>query len=217
MVKQGQPLVATLPSGTSASNVQWFVSPSSAVHITSGNGQALVLFAHAGNYLITARYPGSDSVSTDSSTAPITVSDSVYAPPPTPASDTFSLAGDQVILTPIADSASNLVFFAQSGKAYPCFSSFLFAVSSGPQTGISINLSQAVSTGIGNCNGSTSPVSSYLFLINPQNPFPNGTYPLAVTLNGTVYQGSLTITGTDYTFDWNYNSGVIIQPHVIPK
>ena len=209
--------MATLPSEVSATNVQWAVSPSSAVHITSGNGQAVVLFTHPGNYLVTARYPGSDSVSTDSSTAPITVSDSVYMPPPTPTSDTFSLAGDEVILMPIADSASNLYFYAQSGKDYPCFSSFLYTITAGTQTGISVNLSQAVSTGIGNCNGSTSPVISYLFLINPQNPFPNGTYPFSVTLNGTLYQGSLIITGTDYTFDWNYNSGVIIQPHVVQK
>ena len=80
-VAKGQPLVASVPSGVSASSIRWTVSPSSAyTHLTTGNGQAMLLFAKAGSYRVTASYSAADSSGNDSCSAPVTVSDSVYCP-----------------------------------------------------------------------------------------------------------------------------------------
>jgi hypothetical protein len=69
----------------------------------------------------------------------------------------------------------------------------------------------------GNCNGARNPAASYLFLNDALRDFADGEYPLSVTLNSTIYQGSLTITHDSFNFTWNYHSGVIISPLQIPR
>ncbi len=53
------------------------------------------------------------------------------------------------------------------------------------------------------CNGAKNHAVSYLFF----GPLNNGTYNISAVLNGVTYQGSLTVTATNYTFTWNYSSG----------
>ncbi len=45
----------------------------------------------------------------------------------------------------------------------------------------------------------------------------NGTYNLIFKLNGTTYQGTVTVTDTNCTITWSYSSGVTISPLTIQK
>jgi hypothetical protein len=221
-VLKGQPLVVTAPAGIASSSIKWSVN-SPFAHLSSGNGQAMVIFARAGNYRVTANYrvhaSSSDSTS-DSTSSPITVSDSTYTPPPTSNYDTVSLAGDQITLTPSADSAHNLVLLAQTMRSYDCFPTFLWSVQLGlaDHAGISINFRKVIAGSFsGNCNGVQNPAASYIFFLVGGTTFSNGTYPFFVLLNNTVYQGSLTITDAAYTFTWNYTSGVIFSTQTVNR
>ncbi len=87
-----------------ASDIQWTVTPSAHAHITTGNGQAMILFTETGTYLIKARYVyGVDS--TDSVSSPIAVTDSCYKPTPPTTTDTSLLTGSR-------DHADAIVRFA---------------------------------------------------------------------------------------------------------
>ncbi len=44
-----------------------------------------------------------------------------------------------------------------------------------------------------------------------------GTYNLVFKLNGTTYQGSVTVADTSCTITWSYSSGVTISPLTIQK
>ncbi len=223
VVQKGEPLVVTAPAGSSLSSLRWVVSPATFAHITSGNGQAVVLFSRQGTYQVSAIYLDStgNTGAGDSITAssPVTVTDSVYTPP-SAGLDTVSLAGDQITLTPSSDSVSDLLMLAQTGKAYNCFPSLLYSIAQGAggTTGIVINIEQVVEgSSAYNCNGATNPASSYLFLTPFVSSLANGTYPFTVRLNNTNYTGSLTISDAAYTFSWNYSSGVVISPLQIQK
>jgi hypothetical protein len=218
-VKKGQPLVATLPEGVSASDIKWAVSPSALFHVSSGNGQAMIQFASPGDYRITASYSGADSLHRDSSTAPIAVSDEVYTPTVLPTFDTVSMTGEQVTLTPMLDSNRKLVLLAQSGKSYSCFPYFIYQMMGGGNgtREVSAEFFEIIYGGDGNCKGGKNPASTYLFMDVVMKDYSNGTYPFSVKMNGITYKGTLTITDTDYSFDWNYNAGVIISPQKINR
>ncbi|HEX4850208.1 MAG TPA: hypothetical protein VFV08_05335, partial [Puia sp.] len=227
-IQKGQPLVASLPAGTATSNIHWTVSPSSGAYISSSNGQAMIMFANPGQYQVTASF-ATDSLaqSSDSSTAPITVIDSVYQLPQVPpiSSDTFSLAQDQINITPMFDTTGELVLLAKSAKSYGCFPTFVVTLPfngvdmNGPGS-INIGFAEVISTlpaGV-TCNGAENPAAAYLFVKdwvygtgNQKYPA-DGAYPISIWVAGQPYLGSLTIHNGTYDFSWNYNAGVVISP-----
>jgi hypothetical protein len=132
--------------------------------------------------------------------------------------DTLSLAGDQVTLTPLLDSGSNLILLAQTSSLYDCWPILIYGIDASAGSGIAIRFYNVVSGSVtGNCNGARNPAASYLFVNDFVKSLADGEYPFSVTLNSTVYQGSLTITHDSYRFTWNYHSGVIISPLQIPR
>jgi hypothetical protein len=218
-VQKGAPLIATVDN-TAAENIRWTVTPATAAHITTGNGQAMILFAQAGTYQIKASYvSGADSA--DSATCPITVSDTVYTPVPPSTTDTTSLAGVGIMLTPSLDSIGRLVLLAQSTIVYNCFPTFVWSVSQGQFDSsavdngeISLIFYEVISTATGSgCDGAQNPATAYLFpeqyLTGPPGA---GTYPITAMVNQTLYQGTYTVTATGFSFNWPYTSGVTISP-----
>jgi hypothetical protein len=198
--------------------VRWTVTPSTAAYITPANDQAMVLIATPGTYRVTATDSGPDSVVRDSSSATITVTDGVYTPDQNNF-DTLSLAGDKVTLTPVADSDSTFAFLAQSQKSYDCFPNFIYSIDEDLNGGggIAIRFFDVVSGAVnGNCNGTKNPAASFLFT-GVGGRLPVGNYPLSVTINNSVYHGSVAVTDTDYIFTWNEESEVIISPKQIRK
>ena len=221
-LKRGAPLIVAL-NGNSSSNIRWAVTPSGSAHITSGNGQAMILFPQAGSYRITANYSSGADSSSDSVSSPVTVNDSIYSCPQPNNLDTTSMAGVQVTITPMLDSAARLVLLVQSTSVYDCFPTFIWADSTYPtyQQGASIGIAlfEIISGSMyGSCNGAKNPAASYLFPEwNMTGPPPDGTYPIYVTMNNTTYQGSYTVTDKQFLFNWGYTSGVTISPMQINR
>jgi len=232
-VQRGQALIASLPTGTSSSQIKWAVIPSAGSYISSSSGQAMILFANPGQYRVTAAY-AADSVSpaSDSVSVPVTVTDSIFQQPqaPPPASDTFSLSGDQINITPMFDSSGQLVLLAKTSNLYGCFPGFVVTM---PFDGVNINGPGSINIGFAevitvdhpgvSCNGAENPALAYLFVrdwiygTGAQHYPSDGNYPMSIWVNGKPYFGSLTITGRTYSFSWTYTSGVVISPQVVKR
>ena len=217
-VKRGAPVVAAV-EGSSSPDIRWTVTPSDLAHIIPGNGQAMVLFPRPGSYRITANYASGADSSLDSASSMIHVNDSTYAPVQPGNLDTTSMAGVQVTLTPALDSNSRLMLLVQSTGVFDCFPTFVWADTLGYSGSIQIGLLEIISGSLyGNCNGAKNPAVSYLFPGDFQNgPLADGVYPISVTMNNTRYQGSYTVTGNTYTFNWSYTSGVTISPTQVSR
>lgn len=219
-IQKGQPLIATLhPTGNYP--IRWS-SPdrSNMSHVTPAGTQAMYIFEQAGYYTVRAAALDVvlDSAELDNSFVNVFVSDSVYQPVG-PAQDTLSLAGDQISLTPVLDSNSNLILLAQTRNTYGCFSSIVYTITTGSKGlgGLAIDFQEVVGNGSGGCHNAENPASSYLFSPLPMSKWADGNYPLSVLLNGATYTGTLTITDDAYAFSWGYTSGVTIPNLLIKK
>jgi hypothetical protein len=217
-VKRGEQLLVSTNSPDTYSKIKWSVSPSGSSNILSANNQAAAIFIFAGTYHITASYFSSSdtSVAYDSSSLPVLVTDSFYTPTSDGTNvDTASLAGDQIILSPVKASDSVFVMLVQTANLYNC-TPYLTAYGAGGAFSSSLLFdfrSVEVVEGKGECNGAKNPAIAYIFF----SPAANGTYQFSAEFNQQTYQGTLTVTDTDYTFTWNYTSGIIISPLQIKK
>jgi hypothetical protein len=217
-VKRGEQLLASTNLSDAGSKIKWTVYPAGSSNISSANKEAAAIFAFAGTYHITANYFSSSdtSVAYDSSSSPVTVTDSFYTPSSNGMNvDTTSLAGDQITLIPVMATDSVFVMLAQTTNLYNC-TPYLTAYGAGGNFYSSLLFdfrSGEVVEGTGDCNGAKNPAIAYIFF----NPAANGTYNFSAFLNGLTYQGSLTVTDAYYTFTWNYTSGILISPLQIRK
>jgi hypothetical protein len=215
-LKRGEQLIASTNQSNPNAIVKWTSYPSANTVVLPANNQAAAIFASAGSYRITASYyNASDTTNAyDSSSAPVTVNDSISYTAPTPDGlDSVSLAGDQLILSPISASDSIFIMSAQTVNSYNC-TPYLTAYSYDGLNGNSLLLYSEgeVVEGRG-CGGAKNHAVSYLFF----GPLNIGTYNISAVLNGITYQGSLTVTSTDYLFTWNYTSGITISPLQIKR
>src|SRR5580704_16291539 len=80
-VKIGEPLIASTNAASPGLFTKWSVSPQSNTWVSSPSGnQSVILFSKSGGYTVTASYFTDSSAPApyDSSSSPVTVSDSVY-------------------------------------------------------------------------------------------------------------------------------------------
>lgn len=215
-VKRGEQLIVSTNQSNPNAIVKWTTYPSMNTIVLPANNHAAAIFAMAGSYQITANYfnASDTTVAYDSSSAPVTVNDSIATSAPIPNGlDTVSLAGDQLILSPVSASDSIFIMSVQTVNLYNC-TPFLAAYSFDGLNGNSLFLYSEgeVVEGSG-CNGAKNHAVSYLFF----GPLNIGTYNISAVLNGITYQGSLTVTASYYTFTWNYSSGITISPLQIKR
>jgi hypothetical protein len=221
-VNRGERLTASLKSTDPNSKIKWTIVPAASSQVMPANDKAAAIFALAGSYRITASYYtlGDSSVAYDSSSAPVTVTDSIDTTPVfTPFDDgldTASLEGDQITLIPISASDSGLVMLAKTTRLYNCAPYLTgYGAGGGPGNSNSFLLYEwgEVVEGSTDCKGAKNPAIAYFFY----DPLKNGSYNISAELNNITYQGVLTVTNTDYTFSWNYSSGFIISPLQIKR
>jgi hypothetical protein len=211
-IKRGEQVYATADMANGSSIVKWTVRPSNYAQVLSSNASAIAIFAIAGKYQITASYYSSadTTLAYDSSIAPIVVTDSIFlASTVVSTTDSLIISADQIALTPVFASDSGLVMSAQTSDLYNC-SAYITAYGweQGQSTvGFLFNSAEAVES-IGNCNGARNPAISYIFF----TALANGTYSVSANYKQVNYQGSLTVTDTDFTFYWNYTTGIVISP-----
>jgi hypothetical protein len=210
MIKRGEQVFATAnPSGVT-DIVKWSLKPGANCQLLPFGKKATAIFALAGNFQITANYyTAGDTINAyASSAAAVTVNDSVYQPVIN-GTDTVHLQGGNILISPLLASDSGLVVSAQTSILYDC-SAYITAESwqpAPPQVNFWFDNALVVQ-GNPDCNGAKSPAISLLLLAS----MPNGTFPVNAFYGGASYQGSLTVTDTDYTFSWGYTTGVVIWP-----
>ena len=122
-VKRGEQLLVSTNLSDANAKIKWTVFPSGNSNVLSSNKQADAIFAFAGTYRITASYYtlSDTTVAYDSSSSPVIVTDSFYTPTSNGMNvDTASLAGDQIILTPVEATDSVFVMLMQTSNLYKC-------------------------------------------------------------------------------------------------
>ncbi len=218
-VKIGQPDSLELVGASATDSVRWTVTPSGFNTIVNYHNHAVVSFNKAGSYVVTTVVNGGNSYP-----YAITVTNDVYTPPtpapPSGAATHVSMAGDQITLlahyskSPGSDSAY-VYFNAKTTNTYPCGNGALnFSRSFDASSHLSINFIDVYQPATKDCTASgtiTSPIIPFAQSV-ANTYLANGTFPLAVTLNGVTYTGNVVVTATDVTFNWTYTSGVTITP-----
>jgi hypothetical protein len=218
-VKIGEPVIATANSTSTA--ITWSTPSNGQVWPSTHSDSATFVFTRAGSYQITAYIPNTNTsfgtLNEDSSNATVVVTDSVYGDTSSVHCDVIVVktlsTDDQINLTPISFSDTGLIFIAHTQDLY----------TSSPILNCGGNLPP--SNGTFECDFNST--FEYACLGSP-TPAPavgivsftsvtNGTYNLVFKLNGTTYQGTVTVTDTNCTITWSYSSGVTISPLTIQK
>lgn len=209
-VKKGEPVYFTF-SSPSGSAVNWSVSPSANARLTASGSRASVLFSQPGEYSVTA---SSGSLSSnrrisvlDSS---IVIGDTIL---PHDTGHIAALTGDRIkiTLTKLDSSRSGFAVHAETYNSYNCMNNYLLAGQTETSAGVTISYSGVYVPPSTWCSGGTrkAETTNYYF------PSADGTYEFKVKLNGVVYTGSFIKTGSSYTFNWPYTTGVTISPFTL--
>lgn len=198
-IGKGEPVLFTFPNNPDT--VLWKVNPANAQVVSTGS-IASVKFASGGTYVVTA----TSGNATDS--AAVHVEDSVYTPPPSATILPFS-SGEQIIITASrldSGSYSGLILYAHTQNSYTCFTNYL--LSDFTQTADAYTIGFTGVSVPGGCVTGIATAGTFEYLI----PVTDGTHPLTIMLNGASYTGTVIKTGSSYTINWSYTSGVIISP-----
>lgn len=220
-VKIGEPVIATTNNMAVTSGITWSTPSNGQVWPAAHTDSATFVFTHAGSYQIAAFIPNSSTtmgaLTGDSSMAVVTVTDSVYGDTSTVHCDVITVktlsTDDQISLTPISFSDTGLIFIAHTQDLYT-YSPILDCGGNIPPSNGAYEC-DFNSTFEYVCYGSPTPTPASGIV--SFTSVANGTYNLVFKLNGTTYQGSVTVTDTNCTITWNYSSGVTISPLTIQK
>jgi hypothetical protein len=208
-VARGEPLIASVSDLSTSAIIRWKIFPTPGTMLSPSRDQATVFFGNRGSYQLTAVVysDSTNPVATDSSTSPVTVSDSVYTPPPPVQSDTSALAGDAIQIEPVTcTDTGGLILAVQTVNLYSCYPQLNYYFS---QVGNTIELyCLSVSSMIQSCGGAMNTAKAVVLGQAPAN----GVYNFNVILNTATYRGTLTVTDQTYTFSWPYTSGVTLSP-----
>lgn len=217
-IKRGEPLVASVQL-TAASNpvVRWTVNPGANSILSSSAATSTILFSNSGRYTITANYYADSAASRpyDSSSSPVSVNDSIYTDTMVAHCNALIYApvasGDLLTLMPIYNKDTGLIFVALTQKTYPDVPS-IEVVSSGTAGSFHFTIKGITEYP---CVFNTSPgiATGVLSLGNP----PNGTYPVSIDLGNTTYSGTMNVSATTISFNWNYTAGIVIAPSQVNK
>ncbi len=217
-LKRGEPLIAVANGLNTQSSIKWTVHPSTNTWVSSQNNQASIIFTDAGNYTVTATYvTNADSAAYDSVISPIQVTDSIYTDSAVAVCNLVQLVpfdtNEQLTLTPISYSDTGLVLIAHTQNLY-AYTPFVSSVNlildfpGGYQTSFNGVVQHP-------CNPTNS-IAQAVGIIS-YSGITDGSYTIEMSMNGSSYQGTLTVTDQSCTFTWNYSSGIIISPRQVVK
>jgi hypothetical protein len=213
-VKINEPDSLVFVGATSTDTTQWTVTPAGFHHFTSQKNAARIVFTKAGSYTVSATHtgllPGSIVIKVSTDSIPNPADTTTYVP----------LTGDQITLTAsyyksATSDTAGFSFMARTQNNYCSNGIFRINATVDASNNYTINLLNIQEPKV--CRGTSDhPVNSNGFNF-AKGPLVNGTYPLKVTLNGTIYNGHIVVTAATITFDWNYTSGVLITPSVLNR
>lgn len=228
-IKKGEPVQFSVNNLTGEA-AKWSVSPSTNVRLTSDGNNATVYFGKAGTYSVIAL------TGALTSRVMVTVCDSSYNDSTCHHCDSiprdsiprdsiprdsthyghdslYSLFGDQLHLTPSrvdTGSRSGLAIAAVTENTYPCLNNTLITyVTNSIDSGYVVHYTNVWVPW--NCSGGQIQARSTRVIF----PIQDGNHLITVVKGNIAYTGSFTKTGTQYSFNWPYNSGVTISPKTI--
>jgi hypothetical protein len=222
-IKRNQPLVASTNVISSNLVVRWSVNAAANNSWISPSGnKSIILFTNSGNYTVTASYFADSAATTpyDSSTSPVTVTDSIYNDSAGTWTNCNTLQqepisnNDQIFLTPVSYSDTGLVFVAHTqqtyGDQYPLLDYSLI-----PDTtaGYGFVFGTVTESPCNIATGTPTPATGILSI----SSLSQGANDFTIYFNGAVYVGTITVTNMQISFSWHYTSGVIISPQTIMK
>ncbi|SDD32283.1 hypothetical protein SAMN05216464_101407 [Mucilaginibacter pineti] len=212
----------SLVGTTTQDSVQWSVSPSGFNGLSHQGGRARVLFTKAGSYTVTASKIGGIpasiviKVSADSVSNPTHPIDTPVIP--IDSVKITQLTGDQITLHPSIYQKTDSVgvqFNAITTNLYCSRGTLQYNATVSPSKSFVFDFLNVrgpiICTGTSDIPMVISPLPLWKIYMG------NGTYPLKATLNGTTYTGSIIVSATTVTFDWNYTSGIVIAPKVFNR
>ncbi len=205
-VEINQPDSLRLTGAASTDSVKWSVTPAGFDSLVTKNNTALVFFKKSGTYTVTAINKAVPS------SINIKVSDSVYHGGQQYVN--VPLTGDQVTLEPryykSLTSDSTDIYFVVTTKNSYCERIRLNTADSIVNNNYFMDFLSV--TEDSPCIGSSNPIIVLLHFNNQPVVLANGNYPLTIKLNGNTYTGSFDVTSSGVSFNWSYNSGVVISP-----
>ncbi|MDP4247316.1 MAG: hypothetical protein Q8932_15865, partial [Bacteroidota bacterium] len=201
-VARGEPLSVTAAQITGVHAVKWTVSPSSGSILFPNKNDVVALFSNAGTYHVTAQYyPDSagSGAPIDSSSSPITVTDSVYAVPPVTGYDSTPLTGVNLSVMPVtAHDTGGLYLVVSTNTWFSCYPHLNWSVNQSGSGAIDLYFF-SVTNQTNHCAGSSSmPATAYIYLYPPAN----GNHPLTIHMDGHAFAGTLTVSDQNYGIAW---------------
>lgn len=213
----GQPVVASIPTGLTSNNASWSVRPATGTQVTSAGQSATITFSKPGTYTIVAHYiVDSTSGTQDSCTAPITISDSNYTPPPV---DTITLAGEKLTIIPTSVDTGGVTFLVETADSYACTYHMVLQPGAAPYSfSDSVTLAWLATGGATGCSGTNGPIVGS-FTSQPLTVGTTQTISFFMPAQEGVFLFSVTETATGYTFSpISGGDGLVtISPTTLPN
>lgn len=216
-VKIGEPVCASLTGQVNNSNVAWTSSSNAHIWPTSNTDSAIYIFTSPGTYTIKANFQSHINGSNDSTDGHVTVTDSIFSDTGAATCDVIAVKNltpdDQINLTPVDYSDTGLVFVAHTTNLY--YHSPLLNSNGNIQvseSGFEVIISSAL---IFPCSGPPLPAPAVGLVA--LTGLTNRTYTLSFKLNSTTYSGTMSVTDSNISFNWNYTSGITISPLTIQR
>ncbi|MDB5155915.1 MAG: hypothetical protein JWR50_622 [Mucilaginibacter sp.] len=219
-IKVGQLDTLLLTSAGSTDSVQWTVAPAGFDFIGTKANAARVFFSKAGTYVVTAQKtnggtPASVTIKVIPDDTPV---DTVKTP--TDTTSYVSLAGDVITLHPslgrstlVSDSVI-VNFYAVTTKTYCSRGVLQYNAQIDAFNNFTVDFINVREPKV--CSN-TPDIPMGISNIFRYKNLGVGTYPLKATLNGTTYNGTIVVSATEVTFNWNYTTGIVITPKVMKK
>ena len=207
-IKKGEPVNFKFTQAPEASPVKWSVVPDDDAQVTASGNTASVLFSNSGIYTVNAIY-GTLRGSVD-----VIVEDSIYNPGGGGTPTYESLTGDQIFITVARyDSMgiSGLDFRYITEKKYNCLNHTLLFSNEFTGQDLKVVFNAVYIPSDEFCT----PGEDYASGGTAWYPVEDGSHGFEVFLDGNTYTGSFVKSGSTYTFNWPYTSGVILTPPAI--
>jgi len=222
IVKKGEPFTVSIPTLDPNTIIKWAIRPTDSTVLIPYGNDLIINISLAGTYLLTANfYTATDTVTAyDSTNSTIIVSDSLYVPPVASDYDTVPLAGQDITIVPVYNSGT-LQFIVQTANKYNCTSYITSAATFWQYTLTPETLnfyfdSARVAISKADCGGVKNPATITFSAL----PISNGSHPINAVLTQNpqrYFEGTVVITDSNYTFNWNYSSGITISPLQIKR
>jgi hypothetical protein len=206
-IKLGEPVVFKLAAADPSGMVNWNVTPNTDVQIQPSGNTASFFFGIPGIYEVNAT---SGSIK---GTTEVTVQDSIYYPNPFGGTNE-PLTGDQIFITVSETDSmgfSGLIFRHVTEKKYNCLNHTLIFDNLFAGQNLKIDFKSVFIPFQEFCTAGEDYASSGTTWF----PIEDGNHVFEAVLDGISYTGSFVKNGSTYTFNWPYNSGVILSPTII--